>query len=176
MRKLTATPYVDPASTDYPKGKTRDKVGGTPGTTGGEILLGDQIQFFQKLVIDAGITENTLPDNVSNGYQLLDALNAKIKERTQISSALTTIFAAAAFNSGTIAIPAVAYDRVIYPTAGGTIGSVYGVNVLIGAVKIGQIVDYTTVTFILPAGVAASLVHASGTCTSFTVYSHKIGL
>ena len=79
MRLLTAVPNTDPGSTDYPNGRVRDKAGVTDGTTGGEVLFGDITQFFQKLVIDAGITENTLPDNVTNGYQLVTALMGKIK-------------------------------------------------------------------------------------------------
>lgn len=80
MQKLIDVPNTDGASSDYPKGNVRDKVGITAGTTGGAVLFADIIQFFQKLVIDAGITENSLPDNVSNGYQLIEALVDKINQ------------------------------------------------------------------------------------------------
>ena len=78
MRPLTAATNIDPASGDYPNGRVRDLNGGA-GTLGNEALLGDIIQFFQKLVIDAGITENNLPDNVTNGYQLLEAFEDRFK-------------------------------------------------------------------------------------------------
>lgn len=45
-------------------------------------LLGDIFQLWLKLLRDASITANDNPDNVSNGYQLLDALVAKIQEVT----------------------------------------------------------------------------------------------
>ena len=37
---------------------------------------GDQWVFFQKLMNDAGVAPNHLPDNTSNGFQLMDAFNA----------------------------------------------------------------------------------------------------
>lgn len=77
MRALTAGTNIVAPSSDYPKGRVKDKDGGA-GTIGNEVLLGDLIQFFQKLVVDAGITENGNPDNVTNGYQLIDALVSKI--------------------------------------------------------------------------------------------------
>lgn len=80
MRKLLDGTNVDAATGDYPNGRTRDKDGATPGTILNEVLLGDIQQFFQKLLIDSGIAENDTPDNVSNGYQLLEALAAKIDE------------------------------------------------------------------------------------------------
>jgi hypothetical protein len=81
MRKLIDGTNVDAATGDYPKGRVRNKVGGTPGTIYNEELHGDIMQFFQKLVIDGPVAENDLPDNVTNGYQLIDALVAKIEAR-----------------------------------------------------------------------------------------------
>ncbi len=80
MRALTAGTNIDEATTDYPNGRVRDKSGSTEGTLLNEVLVGDFIQFLQKLVIDSGIVVNNLPDNVTNGYQLLIALVAKISE------------------------------------------------------------------------------------------------
>lgn len=74
MRKFIDGQNVDPASGDYPKGRARNKTISVGGTIWSEEILGDILQFFQKIVIDGGIVENDLPDNVSNGYQLLDAL------------------------------------------------------------------------------------------------------
>lgn len=65
---------IDPATLDYPNGKTRDKTLGIPGTIFSNGLMGDIIQTFQKLIIESSITENDLPDNVTNGYQMLSAL------------------------------------------------------------------------------------------------------
>ena len=102
MRQLVNVNNVDVPSSDYPKGRVRDKVGSTLGTEYSEILHGDIIQFFQKLIIDGSITENDLPDNVSNGYQLLQALNLKIKETSKASTVVDLdfvgVFSAGVYN------------------------------------------------------------------------------
>lgn len=85
MRKLVNATNIDAPSPDYPKGRVRDKSGSTPGTIYNETLVGDMYQLFQKLIIDAEITENDLPDNVSNGYQLLDALRNQIHKDKTVS-------------------------------------------------------------------------------------------
>jgi len=96
MRKLIDVPNIEAATPDYPNGRVRDKVGAVVGTTLTEILNGDSIQFFQKLIIDAGITENDTPDNDSNGYQLIDALVDKInKTGVQRSTSVTGLVATA---------------------------------------------------------------------------------
>lgn len=175
-RKLTDVPNTDGATSDYPNGRVRDKVGATPGTTGGEPLFGDIIQLFEKLKIDASITENDLPDNVTNGYQLLTALVAKITESTKVSTTLTVERATAAFNSGTITITAEAYDRMIYVYNGGTVSGTYGVAINVDGAKLSRIDDYQAVSYLLPAGLASTIVWESGTATEFTVKSHKIGV
>ncbi len=82
-RLLTSIPNTDSPTPDYPNGKIRNKDLTTgPPTVGSPVveeLYGDIIQFFQKLLIDAGITANGNPDNISNGYQLIVALIAKIE-------------------------------------------------------------------------------------------------
>jgi len=79
MKILSNIPNT-PVSSDYPKGKIKDET--SPGTGDGtpvnENVNGDIIQFFQKLVIDSTVSENDLPDNVTNGYQLITALSQKI--------------------------------------------------------------------------------------------------
>lgn len=78
MRKLIDVPFTDTPTSDYPKGRIRDKntavappVRGTPIN---EMLYGDIVQFFHRLVTLGGVTENALPDNITNGYQLVEAL------------------------------------------------------------------------------------------------------
>src|SRR6056297_2766770 len=61
---------VKAPTTAYPKGYIEN---GT--TVIGEGINQDIVQFLQKLAIDADITENDLPENVTNGYQLIEALN-----------------------------------------------------------------------------------------------------
>jgi hypothetical protein len=73
MRKLEDQTGVTPPSTDYPSGKITDGI-----TVVGEGVNGDIVEFFQKLVRLAGITENEDPDNETNGHQLIEALDARI--------------------------------------------------------------------------------------------------
>ena len=75
MRKLEDQTGVQAPSADYPKGRVQDNQ-----TLWQETIVGDIIQFFQKLVGLASITENTLPDNETNDYQLLEALSLFTRE------------------------------------------------------------------------------------------------
>lgn len=93
MKILANQTNTEPVSANYPKGKTRDKVGGTPGTVGGTGIFEDYIQFFQKCVTNSGITENDVFDNVTNGYQVFEA----------VVKALSTTFDAYVQSNGTIA-------------------------------------------------------------------------
>ncbi len=88
MRILDNITNTPPPDGDYPKSKIADE--STPGSSDGvpvnEAVYGDMVQFFQKLIIDGSIGENDLPDNVTNGYQLIDGLVAKINEIVPDSS------------------------------------------------------------------------------------------
>ena len=57
---------------DYPYGQI---VNDPNGTRADVTSNGDLQQFFQRIMAEAGITPNSLPDNVSNGFQLVQALN-----------------------------------------------------------------------------------------------------
>lgn len=176
MRKLIDTPNIEAATSDYPKGRVKDRVGATPGTTLNELGMGDLIQLAQKLIIDAAIVENDLPDNVTNGYQLLTALNAKINERTKVGAALTIERATAAFNSGTITIAAVTYDRMIYVATTGITSANYIADILVNSEQIGWLTVSSVISYLLPAGLVSTVVWSQGTSNSVTVKSHKIGL
>lgn len=63
-------------SADYPWGDVADR-SGSAGTRVNRTMLTDMLQFFQKLMDDAGITPNELSDNNTNGYQLVQALDAR---------------------------------------------------------------------------------------------------
>lgn len=95
MRSLQDVPRILPADGDYPNGRignSEPAQGGNPAIVGTAIveeLQGDLIQLIQKLIIDAGVVPNGLPDNVSNGYQLLEAFNAKILQTALASSLIS---------------------------------------------------------------------------------------
>ncbi len=75
MRALSEATNVDGESGDYPNGRVRTKAGEVAGTIYNEVLHGDLIQAIQKIIIDAGVVPNGTPDNVSNGYQIVQALD-----------------------------------------------------------------------------------------------------
>lgn len=60
----------------YPDARIRDNDGSGNGTPVNEALYGDQHEFFAKLLRLYGISYNGLPDNESNGYQLIEAIKA----------------------------------------------------------------------------------------------------
>lgn len=74
MRKLSDTPNIGGSNSAYPDGVIIDNAGAIVGTALTEILYGDLMQVVHKLKRLAGITENNLPDNETNGFQILTAL------------------------------------------------------------------------------------------------------
>ena len=76
MRTLQSVPNIGGPTTAYPNGVIIDQTGETGGTGVTEILYGDLIQTVHKLKRLAAITENNLPDNETNGFQVLTALLA----------------------------------------------------------------------------------------------------
>jgi hypothetical protein len=77
MIKLLSKPNVDPADATYPFGKPRDDDGSGNGFPADVQTHGDIHQFFEKLMNIAGIAPNDLPDNQTNGFQLILALLKK---------------------------------------------------------------------------------------------------
>ncbi|RDY57717.1 hypothetical protein [Flagellimonas nanhaiensis] len=61
---------------DYPNGRIRDNSGAGNGTPVNEQVYGDIHEAFAKLMRLAGVVYNDLPDNESNGHQLVEALAA----------------------------------------------------------------------------------------------------
>jgi hypothetical protein len=81
MRKLIDGTNVEGATSDYPKGRIKDETNPNvsgDGTVINEIIFGDVFQFFQKLIAEGAVTENNLPDNETNGYQLFQALTQAV--------------------------------------------------------------------------------------------------
>lgn len=74
-RKLENLVNVDTPSVDYPRGRVRDESApaANDGTPVNEALMGDIHQFFAGLLDSAQVTPNGLPDNTTNGFQLLKA-------------------------------------------------------------------------------------------------------
>lgn len=62
--------------TNYPDGRIQNNQGSGNGTPVNEIVYGDLHEFFAKLMRLYGIDYNGLPDNETNGYQLVNAVRA----------------------------------------------------------------------------------------------------
>ena len=74
MRSLTAADNTDAATGDYPYRKVRDTIGVTDGTKLWDRIFADLLHGLQKLIRLVGLAPNDLPDNETNGYQILDSL------------------------------------------------------------------------------------------------------
>lgn len=75
MRTLFNQPNVDKSDlVKYPNGRIRNNSGVGDGTGVNEATKGDLHQMLEKLMRLYAITPNDLPDNESNGFQLIDAL------------------------------------------------------------------------------------------------------
>lgn len=77
-RKLEDKPNVIAPDGTYPYGRIKDNTGANDGTPVNELVYGDFHQFFAKMAAAAGITLNGLPENLTNGFQYFDALQAVI--------------------------------------------------------------------------------------------------
>lgn len=68
--------YGDGSNSDFPQGRSKDNDGSGNGTPVNEFTLGDYQQFFAKLLREAGINANGLPESEYNGLQYFEALLA----------------------------------------------------------------------------------------------------
>jgi hypothetical protein len=78
MRSLANKANVVAPSVEYPYGQIKDNTGGNNGTPVNEAVYGDFHQFFEKLMAVSGVTANDLPENATNGFQLIEALKKLI--------------------------------------------------------------------------------------------------
>ncbi|MNQ48809.1 hypothetical protein D3C85_626950 [compost metagenome] len=91
MRSLISNPNVDNSDpANYPSGRIKDNSGIGDGTAVNERTKGDLHQMVERLMILAGITPNNLPDNVTNDYQIIDALIALASKNDYILDLTTT--------------------------------------------------------------------------------------
>jgi len=67
-------PRIVPPGGAYPFGNIKDNATGDPGTPVNQETYSDMHQFLAKLLDEANVTANVLPDNLTNGYQYLEAL------------------------------------------------------------------------------------------------------
>lgn len=75
MRALRTKTNVQAPDSDYTFGRIKDDPGDNTGTPVNELLYGDMHQFFEKLMLDAGLAANGLPEQAYTGFQLNQALS-----------------------------------------------------------------------------------------------------
>lgn len=80
MRSLKSKTNVVAPTSDYPYARIKDNPGDGTGTPVNELVYGDIHQFFERLMVKAGIVANGLPDNNYSGFQLEDALEGRINQ------------------------------------------------------------------------------------------------
>lgn len=77
MRSLKNKTRVLPPDGDFIYGRIKDDSPGVKdGTPVNELLYGDTHQFFERLMDEAGVVPNDLPESEYSGFQLFEALNA----------------------------------------------------------------------------------------------------
>lgn len=69
------TPFIEAVTSDYPWGNVKDGTGIGDGTDVNKINHSDYHQTFRRLLSLAGINPNGLQDNITNGYQYIQALD-----------------------------------------------------------------------------------------------------
>lgn len=72
---------------NYPDARIRNNTGSNDGTPISEAVYGDMHETFAKFMREAGLKYNNLPDNVSNGYQLFEAIKRVGTKNDYIGSA-----------------------------------------------------------------------------------------
>lgn len=87
-RSIQNLTNVEAPSSDYPYGRVKNNTGSRNGTPVDEKLLGDVIQFFNRMMDEANISYNGLPDNDYSGFQLFTALQTLLNT---LQTALTTL-------------------------------------------------------------------------------------
>lgn len=77
MRILNSNPNVDQSDLfNFPDGRIKDNDGSGTGTGINERTNGDIHQTISRLMRKYGIVPNNMPDNVTNGFQIVDAIQA----------------------------------------------------------------------------------------------------
>lgn len=98
MRKLNSNANVDNSDLiNYPEGRIKNNTGTGNGTPVNERVYGDLHQTISKAMRRYGILANNLPDNETNGFQILDAFKS-LPSKNDFVLALT-------LNTGVLSVP-----------------------------------------------------------------------
>lgn len=78
MRKILDFPNHESTSSDFPYGNVKDNSGANDGTPVNKLVFSDIFQFFNRLAALASVVANGLPENVTNSFQMITALQTYI--------------------------------------------------------------------------------------------------
>lgn len=85
--ELTSKTNTEAASAEYPYGQFKDNTGSNNGTPLNKAVLEDYLQFFHKMMSEAGITYTGVPDNEYDGWQFWEAFLANLSiQQTPLSA------------------------------------------------------------------------------------------
>ena len=91
MRILSSNPNVDNSDlVNFPDGRIKDNDGSGNGTGINERTNGDIHQTISRLMRKYGIVPNNLPDNITNGFQIVEAIQA-LASKNDFVLALTDV-------------------------------------------------------------------------------------
>lgn len=94
---------IIPPSTDYPSGRIKDDTGIEDGTPVNQETNSDIQEFFAKMMRQAGIDPNGLPDNEYSGNQYWQAFERFLSKHSDVSDSDFNISATFTGCTGTIA-------------------------------------------------------------------------
>lgn len=80
---------VEAPSAEFPYGNLIDETGVNDGTAANRNLLSDPLQFFEKIMDEAGIVPNGIVDNEYDGWQLYEAFRKLTKPYKVLTGLLT---------------------------------------------------------------------------------------
>lgn len=85
-RNKVNSPNIIPPSAEYPNGRIKDNDGSNNGTPVNEFIYGDLHETFAKLMRRYAISYNNLPDNETNGFQIVEALRALPSKNNKLTT------------------------------------------------------------------------------------------
>lgn len=105
INKLTSPNIDNSDPANFPNGRIKDNDGTGNGTPVNRFIYSDIHEYFAKLMRLAGIAYNNLPDNTTNGYQLVDAAIALAGKNDFITPLNTIVLVVMGVNTNVISVP-----------------------------------------------------------------------
>jgi hypothetical protein len=160
--KIVDFPNTTAVSGSEPYGNIKDDTGSNDGTPVDKQVYADKHQFFAWLMDKAGVTPNSLPDNLTNGFQLGEALLI-LTDRYRCTSTTSVAIGSAYGTVVAFTVP----DNLDYYT--GTWVRISDAANPSSNFMIGFVVSYTTSAGVGTLNVLIERVAGSGTFTNWIV-------